>query len=345
MPPLLSICIGTYNRAGFLAETLDSIVQQIRDDVEVIIVDGASPDNTIEVVTPYLKEYPQIRYYRELTNSGVDGDYDKAVSYAAGDYCWLMPDDDLLMHDAIFRVLQSLDESSPDLVVVNSECWNADFSINLHTNMLNIKSDREYAVENNDLALIELASCLSYIGSVVIKRSKWLERDRISYYGSLFVHVGVIYQHPPLKLIKALTQPVIKIRYGNAMWTPRSFEIWYFKWPKLIWSFVDFTDELKSKVVPLKPWRSSLKLFKSRAKGEYSHSEFRKFLSAEPLSISIAIAWAVSIFPAKVANFLGVIYYSLRMKSSLYALFDLLRSRHASRFSRLVARFFGVRVL
>ena len=53
--PLLSICIATYNRANFIGETLDSIILQLTEDVEVVIVDGASTDNTREVVESYVK--------------------------------------------------------------------------------------------------------------------------------------------------------------------------------------------------------------------------------------------------------------------------------------------------
>jgi abequosyltransferase len=50
MTPHLSICIATLNRARFLKETLARILGQASDEVEVVIVDGASSDGTEEVV-------------------------------------------------------------------------------------------------------------------------------------------------------------------------------------------------------------------------------------------------------------------------------------------------------
>src|SRR4051794_33591388 len=107
--PKLSVCIATYNRARFIGETLDSLLPQITEDVELIVLDGASPDDTQEVVDRHVNAHPRVRYVRELTNSGVDQDYDKAVSYASGQYCWLMSDDDLLVPNAVERVLKRLD--------------------------------------------------------------------------------------------------------------------------------------------------------------------------------------------------------------------------------------------
>ena len=93
----------------------------------MLVVDGASPDDTASVIAPYLRLDKQVRYLRESVNSGVDADYDKAVSYACGDYCWLMTDDDLLVPGAVAQVLSAL-EDGPDLVVVNSQVLTADFS-------------------------------------------------------------------------------------------------------------------------------------------------------------------------------------------------------------------------
>ena len=49
----LSICIPTYNRAAYIGETLASIISQSNDDIEIVIVDGASTDNTADVVTSF----------------------------------------------------------------------------------------------------------------------------------------------------------------------------------------------------------------------------------------------------------------------------------------------------
>ncbi len=118
--PKLSICMATFNRAKYIGETIDSILSQFSSEVELVIVDGASPDNTCEVMERYLSRYPDIRYFRELTNSGVDADYDKAVGYAVGEYCWLMTDDDLAIPGAIAAILSALADN-PELVVANSE--------------------------------------------------------------------------------------------------------------------------------------------------------------------------------------------------------------------------------
>ena len=265
----LSICIATYNRGKFIGETLDSILGQMQPGVELIVVDGASPDNTPEVMAQYVSRYSQIRYYREQENSGIDKDYDKAVGYAVGEYCWLMTDDDLLQPSAVRRVLDAL-KGSPELVVVNAEIRNANLSCVLEERRWSLTEDRQYEVGQKDNFFSDVGSYLSFIGAVVIRRELWLARDRASYYGTLFIHFGVIFQHVPIEKVYAIAEPLMVIRYGNAMWTSRGFEIWMFKWPRLVWSFDDFSDNDKERICPLDPFRNPRRIFFLRATGAYS---------------------------------------------------------------------------
>jgi abequosyltransferase len=336
--PKLSICIATYNRGAFIGETLDSILSQISPDVELVVVDGSSPDNTPEVMAQYLLRHPKLRYLREQENSGIDRDYDKAVGYARGEYCWLMTDDDLLHPGSVARVLDSL-HTKPNLVVVNAEVKSADFSTVLDTSFLKFPKDREYGEEDSERFFSEVASYLSFIGGVVIKRQLWLGRDRTSYYGTLFVHVGVIFQHPPISRVKVIAQPLIIIRYGNAMWTARGFEIWMFKWPELIWSFPDFSEHSKSAITPKEPWRSIKKLVLYRAIGGYDVAEYQQLISARAQGIARNLYMAVAMFPAAIMNFLASLYCVLINRNARSGLYDLARSRHATWASRFLGRF------
>ena len=339
--PKLSICIATYNRGQFIGETLDSILGQIEPSVEIIVVDGASPDSTPEVMEQYLTRHPNIRYFREQKNSGVDRDYDKAVGYARGEYCWLMTDDDLLRPGAIATVLSVLG-GKDDLIIVNSEVRNMDLSVLLESRRLALDADREYCGEAVESFFADTANYLSFIGCVVVRRTCWLSRDRSPYYGTLFIHVGIIFQNPPIANIRVIAEPLIIIRYGNAMWTSRSFEIWLFKWPKLIWSFPDFSDMAKRKICRREPWRSVRPLFHHRALGSYTTTELRRFWPTDTRNVEYFIAYLVSIFPATVANLFAFLYFLLLTKPAPLVLHDLLHSGHASMLSHFFARVLGL---
>ena len=104
----ISICIATRNRGAFIAETLGSIIAQATDQVEIVVLDGASTDDTGEVVRQYQERFPRLRYVRQEMNMGVDRDFATAVDLAIGEYCWLFSDDDLLKPGAIQAVLDAI---------------------------------------------------------------------------------------------------------------------------------------------------------------------------------------------------------------------------------------------
>ena len=333
----LSICIATYNRGSFIGETLDSILRQIEPGVELVVLDGASPDNTPEVMAQYMSSHPEIRYFREPENSGVDRDYDKAVGYARGEYCWLMTDDDLMHPEAIYRVLKAIEKGN-DLVVVNSEVSTSDLSKVLRKGILNFNSDRVYSTVDGEKFFSEVANYLSFIGGVVIKRSLWLERDRSSYFGTLFIHIGVIFQHPPINKVMVLADPLITIRYGNAMWTSRGFEIWMFKWPELIWSFRDFSEQSKAVICPREPWRHLQQLVLYRAIGGYSLKEYNQFIAARTRGWSRAICKIIAMQPAAIVNGFAALYCALIKRSARSTMYDISRSRHATWITKLLSK-------
>lgn len=206
---------------------------------------------------------------------------------------------------------------------------------------LGFNTDRVYRKADREAFFSETAAYLSFIGCVVIRREIWLARERSRYYGSLFIHVGVIFQSLPVANVRVIAEPLITIRYGNAMWTSRSFEVWMFKWPQLIWSFPDFSDNAKRKVCRREPWRSAKALFHNRALGAYSVAEFRKYLSGVGGMVGYASALLLSVFPASLANAVMVLYFLTWARPSPMAVHDLLYSRNAGLLSRLIARILG----
>jgi len=331
--PRLSICIATYNRGRFISNSLDVILGQMMPSVEIVVVDGASTDNTSDVMEAYCAKHKGIKYYREETNSGVDCDFDKAVTYAKGEYCWLLTDDDLLLPGAIAKVLLSV-EGQPELVIVNAEVRNSDLSKTLEDRRLNTSTDIQYGKGDAEAFFSYAANYLSFIGCVVIRRECWLSRNREMYFGSLFIHVGVIFQDPPMERVLVLSEPLITIRYGNAMWTPRSFEIWMFKWPELIWSFPGFSDMAKQSVCLCEPWKGIKALMYHRAVGSYSVDVYRKHLSTRLRNISRIPSYFIALFPAMLANIMVVIYFAVFKKEEKMVMYDLLGSQYATGLSR-----------
>ena len=169
--------------------------------------------------------------------------------------------------------------------------------------------DRVYKPADADRLFADVAHHLSFIPGVVIRRDVWLSRDRTPYYGSLFVHVGVIFRDRLPGDALVVARPLVAVRNANVSWAARSFEIWMLKWPELIWSFRDFPDEVKATVCPREPWRGLKALLTHRAMGSYSLVEYRRWIAPRAASRGRkTIAWAVAAAPGHLVNMLSLLY-------------------------------------
>jgi len=281
----LSICIPTLNRGDCIGETLENITSQLEAGVEIVIVDGGSTDNTEAVVNSYQSKFPSINYVKKKgggkpSNEGFDRDCDHAVELANGDYCWLMTDDDLLLSGAVSKILSAVEEDY-SVIVANAEVRNNDFRELLVSKRINFSQDCIYEPSEWDDFVAATGSHLTFVGAVIIKREIWLSRNREKYFGSGFVHVGVIFDKRINGNMLVTSNPLVSIRFGNAQWTSRAFQIWMINWPSLIWSFESLSPTAKQAICAREPWRSLSTLLFNRALGMYSAQEYGLFIDGQ----------------------------------------------------------------
>lgn len=297
---LLSICIATRNRAHVIGETLDSMLADLPASVEIVVLDGASTDGTEQKIRAYAERHPQVRYIRPAQNGGVDVDYHRAVEHAAGEFCWLMTDDDLVVPGGLRSLVRELTDDV-DLVIVNSRICDGAFAQVLQPRRLDIHADLTFAAEEFEAFFKTCAYYMSFIGSVVIRRSVWLERDKDPYVGTEFIHCGIIFQRPLQRRVHVIAEPIIDIRYGVAQWSSRAFQIWMFKWPQLIWSFSSISDEAKCSIVPRRPWHQLHRLLYYKARGQYSPEVYSSLLAREDFPAGMrTAAQAIAHLPNRV---------------------------------------------
>ena len=128
--------------------------------------------------------------------------------------------------------------------------------------------------------LADTGMYLTFIGAVVIQRALWIQRISRELFQNSFIHMIVIFGNRLPGDTLMIANPWIVIRYGNALWRGRSFEIWMLEFPKLVWSFNDFADWAKERVERREPWRRWRRLLMMRAMGRYSIEQYRTWLEA-----------------------------------------------------------------
>jgi glycosyltransferase involved in cell wall biosynthesis len=106
--PLVTIAIPTYNRAGTLLRAVESARAQTHRNLEILVCDNASTDDTAEVVAKLARADERIRHVRRPSNVGPVENFNGAVDDARGDYVALLADDDWIDTDYVARCLAVL---------------------------------------------------------------------------------------------------------------------------------------------------------------------------------------------------------------------------------------------
>lgn len=105
--PLVSFCIPAYGRGKFIAATLRSALAQTVENIEIIVVDDRSPDNTAEVVKGFSDK--RIHYFLNPENLGMPENLNRAMSLGSGEYLVLLEDHDLLEPTYLEAALSVMD--------------------------------------------------------------------------------------------------------------------------------------------------------------------------------------------------------------------------------------------
>jgi len=136
--PKVSIIISTYNRSKFLPHAIESALAQDYLNLEIIVSDDASTDDTQEVIKKYLNE-PNFKYFRNGKNLGVSYNLRRALhNYSKGDWVLFLSDDDYLSDLSYISKAVELIKSDSNIVLVfaNFKIYHVYYNIFEDTNII-----------------------------------------------------------------------------------------------------------------------------------------------------------------------------------------------------------------
>jgi glycosyltransferase involved in cell wall biosynthesis len=105
--PLVTIAMPVYNAEKFLRQSIDSVLEQTYRNIELVLVNDASTDQSAAIIHSYSD--PRIRYYENERNLGIAATRNKCIDLAQGDYIAVLDNDDIAGPDRIERQVQFLD--------------------------------------------------------------------------------------------------------------------------------------------------------------------------------------------------------------------------------------------
>ena len=99
----ISIITATYNSSATLADTIESVLKQSHKDIEYIVIDGGSTDNTMEIVKSYEPRFNGNMKYISEKDNGLYDAMNKGISIATGDVIGILNSDDFYTSDDILE--------------------------------------------------------------------------------------------------------------------------------------------------------------------------------------------------------------------------------------------------
>ena len=181
--PILSICIPTYNRAKYVDRCLREITKLKHKNIEIIISDNCSSDNTAELVQNYNINDKRVRYFCNDTNLGQTVNVTKCFELSRGRYIYITSDEDLINLDFFEKILDDLIKYSPSLVFGsiafenNKNKFSDKEQDKIFSSIANIKLPERYAFRGYISGIIYKADCLN------IEKLTCLAFDQSNLYG------------------------------------------------------------------------------------------------------------------------------------------------------------------
>ena len=116
----ISIIVPTYNRSSYLVKTINSILSQDYKNIEIIVSDNASDDNTQSIMSNIVSKDSRVLYYRNEENIGINKNYNFALSKATGEFIHVFSDDDIMLPECL-SVKMNIFKQYPKVGLIHSD--------------------------------------------------------------------------------------------------------------------------------------------------------------------------------------------------------------------------------
>ena len=166
MSPLCSVLCVSYNHAKFAAAGLQSIYEQTYRNIEIIVLDDGSPDNSVGVIEAALAKSPfPARFIKQENSGNVPANFNKVLAAASGEFVAMMSLDDILMPDCIANAVEVLSKDQNLVFSANTGHCEIDENGKQITGEIHLPSAENFPRTAQDLIELEY----NFLGSFYIQ--------------------------------------------------------------------------------------------------------------------------------------------------------------------------------
>lgn len=148
----VSVIIPVYNAARFLDRTLGSIFAQTYKNIEIVLVDDCSKDESAEIIARYQKEHPEVVYHLQETNQGAAVARNTALELAKGRYVAFLDSDDMWYPEKIERQITLMKEKDAAFCYTAIEMVNNDDEVVKKKRKVKEKINYRFLLHNTMIA-------------------------------------------------------------------------------------------------------------------------------------------------------------------------------------------------
>lgn len=204
----VSLCIPQYNRIQYLLKNLSILEKQDYPNIEIIISDDASSDNTEEEIKKLIPtfKYPII-YYRHQKNVGYDANVRKSLELATGEYCIMLGNDDTIrIEQGISQLVAFLESNNkPEIGFCN-------YAEDQNTEVQIIRASQTRVVGTGQAVALQYYRSFSFVGGVIFRKDIFDKVNTNKVDGSVYVQMyfaaliitngGRLFMYKPILVLK-----------------------------------------------------------------------------------------------------------------------------------------------
>lgn len=206
---LASIIICTYNDASTLEESIISVRNQTYKNIEIIVINDGSTDNTTEIIDKHIKEDHRIQVLNK-DNTGVEDSRYSGIGIAKGKYIMFLDSDDTMQPEAMERLVTRAEETNSDIVICPY--------------IISIEGGKEIVGYIQEVKMIEPRECLKQLLSGEIAAGTLSRMIKREIYDNVFDKLNVFLAEDYItyvqairysKVISTCDYPAIRYNYGE----------------------------------------------------------------------------------------------------------------------------------
>lgn len=186
--PLVSVIVPNYNHAAFLKQRLDSIYRQTYSNIEVVLLDDCSTDDSTAILQEYAKRYPyNTRLYLNEKNGGkVFAQWEKGISLAKGELVWIAESDDWCERDFLEKLVISFSNRMVMLAFAQTKFMQNDICITTMKDYLGVLTkldcQQNFCMSANELVKygFAISNVIPNVSSAIFRKHEYLVNDEVT---------------------------------------------------------------------------------------------------------------------------------------------------------------------